>query len=169
MKYGIIIIVMDMELLSVFDEEENLLNSKIIRGNEPKNNEFVMIVYIFIINDDNKILLEQNAKTGKWVVPGGHVISGNPIEDIKRECMEELSISICNNIIYIDTLSNNNRFFKLYLVKENIDVNNIKLQKEEVIDAKFFSLSEVDMLINNKTLRENNVEFIEKLKKYLHF
>ena len=156
-----------MELLSVFDKEENLLDKKIIRGIEPTGNEYTMITYIFIVNNNNEILLEKNSKTGKWVIPGGHVISGNPILDVKRECMEELSININNEIKVIDTLSNNNRFFKLFIVRENININDVVVQKEEVIDAKYFSLDDIDKLINDNEFRENNIIFIETYKKYL--
>ena len=46
---------MYMELLQIFDKNENIILKKIQRGIEPNNNEYIMIVYVFIVCD-NKIL-----------------------------------------------------------------------------------------------------------------
>ena len=156
-----------MELLSVFNDKEELLDKKIVRGIEPTGNEYTMIVYAFIINNKNELLLEKNKKSDKWVVPGGHVISDNPLNDLKRECMEELSIELHNNIKCIDTLSNNNRFFKLFMTMEDVNLNDIILQAEEVSAVNYFSFEQIDELIKNNNFRENNIVFIETLKKYL--
>ena len=148
-----------MELLQIFDKNENIILKKIQRGIEPNNNEYIMIVYVFIVCD-NKILLELNTKYNKWVIPGGHVISDNPKEDIKRECMEELNINIdINNLCEITTLINNNRLFKLYYIKCNKEFDNIVLQKEEVSDYNYFEINKISDMINNELIRENNIIF----------
>lgn len=155
-----------MELLQIFDKNENIILKKIQRGIEPNNNEYIMIVYVFIVCD-NKILLELNTKYNKWVIPGGHVISDNPKEDIKRECMEELNINIdINNLCEITTLINNNRLFKLYYIKCNKEFDNIVLQKEEVSDYNYFEINKISDMINNELIRENNIIFFDEFFKY---
>lgn len=157
---------MYMELLQIFDKNENIILKKIQRGIEPNNNEYIMIVYVFIVCD-NKILLELNTKYNKWVIPGGHVISDNPKEDIKRECMEELNINIdINNLCEITTLINNNRLFKLYYIKCNKEFDNIVLQKEEVSDYNYFEINKISDMINNELIRENNIIFFDEFFKY---
>lgn len=158
---------MDMEWLELFDINENCLNKKILRGITPNINEYVMIVYIFIKNSEGKYLLEKNSATEKWVVPGGHVNEVNPINSIKRECMEELGLNIeVNNLQSIETLSNNNRLFKLYYLELDLDINNIVVQKEEVKEVGFFSIDEIDNMIEDGSFRKNNIIFIDCLKKY---
>lgn len=157
-----------MEWLQVFDINENIINKKILRGENPTGNEYIMIVYIFIKNSDNKFLLERNTSSNKWVVPGGHVSDPQPIEGIKRECKEELGINIDTaNIKEIKTLNNNNRLFKIYYLESDIDLNDIKVQKEEVSEAKFYSFNEIDYLIESNEFRENNIEFVNAVKEYL--
>ena len=156
-----------MEWLELYDINENCLNKKILRGETPSNNEYIMIVYIFIRNNEGKYLLEKNREREVWVVPGGHVSEKNPIDSIKRECMEELGIRIDESkLISIDTLCNNNRLFKLYYLEKNISLNDIVLQKEEVADANFFSINEIDNMIDNNIFR-SNILFIKSLKKYI--
>jgi len=157
-----------MEWLELFDINENCLDKKILRGSTPNNNEYVMIVYVFIKNNENKFLIEKNKEKEIWVVPGGHVSEKNPIDSVKRECMEELGISIDESkLISIDTLCNNNRLFKIFYLEENISLDDIVLQKEEVMDAKFFSIGEIDNMIDDGSFRTNNIVLINSLKKYI--
>ncbi len=157
-----------MEWLNLFDINENSLNKKIERGLIPNNDEYVMIVYIFIKNKDGKFLLEKNKDKDIWVVPGGHVNDNNPINSIKRECMEELGIDIDERKLKsITTLCNNNRLFKIYYLEEDISLDDIIVQKEEVKDVNYFSIDEIDNMIKNDIFRENNIMFIDSLKKYV--
>lgn len=158
-----------MELLELFDENEKKLGKKIARGYEPNKGEYIMIVYIFIVNEDGKILLERNATTMAWVVPGGHVNSGSPQKNIQRECLEELGLQI--DIKYLKDIGNiikNNRIFKMYFLKSNYELNDIKLQKEEVVDVNYFTIEEIDDMISNGSFRDNNIMFVDELKKHLH-
>ncbi len=160
---------MNMELLELFDINEKRIGKQIVRGYEPDDGEYIMIVYIFIINSEGKVLLEKNKVTLSWVVPGGHVNSGVPQRNIERECMEELGIQInVSNLRNVDSIIKNRRIFKIYSLRQDIDLNNIKLQTEEVIDANFFSIDEIEDMEENGRIRENNLMFIDVLKKYLH-
>ncbi len=156
-----------MEFLSIFDEWENFKNKYIIRGFTPDSEEYIMIVYLFIQNKDNKILLEKDIDTNKWSVPGGHVISSIPRDDLNREMKEELGIDISNdNVINICTIKKNNRLFKLHLLNKNILINDIICAPSEILEVKYFTLDEINDLISNKTFKENNIMFIEALKEF---
>ena len=103
-----------MEMLSVYNKDEVLLDKKVLRGSIMLENEYIMITYIFIFNNENKLLLERNVSSGKWVIPGGHV-TDDAISSIVRECNEELGIIISKEyILEVSTLSHNNRFFKFF-------------------------------------------------------
>ena len=158
-----------MEWLQLFDINENPINKKIIRGFVPDKDEYIMIVYMFIINDEGKILLEQDADTLTWVVPGGHVDTVDPIDNIKREMMEELGININNYTIHsIKTLVKNSRLFKLFYLNGNIDTKKMVLNNEEVLNVAYYSINEIDNMINNKTFKENNIMFIEAYKEFIN-
>lgn len=158
-----------MEWLELFDINENWLNKKIERGVTANKDEYVMIVYIFIRNNEGKFLLEQNKMKKTWVVPGGHVNEKNPINSIKRECMEELGINIDESKIKsIDTLCKNNRLFKLYFLEEDIALDDIIIQKDEVMNVNYFNIDEIDNMIEDGSFRENNIAFIDSLKKYIN-
>ena len=158
-----------MEWLQLFDINENPINKKIIRGFVPNDGEYIMIVYLFIIDKQGEILLELDKDTNLWVVPGGHVDTNNPIVNIKREAMEELGINIDDeNIHNMTTIVKNNRLFKLFYIDSEIDTKSMVLSEEEVSKVRYYSLDEINKMIDSKTFKENNVMFIEAYKEFIN-
>ena len=97
---------MKQEILDLYDDNFNKLSKTIIRRvDEIPAGANIMQSYIWIKNE-NKYLLEQatDRNNYKWVIPGGHVLSGETPEiALKRELNEELGL---NNLNYrkIDTI-----------------------------------------------------------------
>lgn len=122
-------------------------------------------VYAFIINHDGQILLQKRSPNKKlwpnmWdVTVGGHVQAGElGRQAIIRECKEELGIDICDNDIkYLVGSSSvynnkgyiNNHYDECYLIMKDIEISKLKLQFEEVSEAKYFSKQEILDRINN--------------------
>lgn len=154
-----------MEMLALFNEKEEFINKYIMRGLTPDDGEYIMITYLFIINDD-KVLLEKDINTNLWVVPGGHVNSSFIKANLIREIDEELGIDISNYNIYpIETINKNNRLFKLHYILEKIDLSDIIIDVNEVAEVGYFTIDEIDKLIYEGKFKDNNVMFIDSLKK----
>lgn len=134
-------------------------------------------VYAFIIDENLNILLQKRSSNkklwpNKWdVTIGGHVNTGEfGRQALIRECKEELGIDITDNEIkYIVSTTSvynknnyiNNHYDECYLIIKNINVKDLKLQKEEVSDAKYFSKEELLKRIDNNydELTEKNVSW----------
>ena len=91
-----------MEMWEVLDNEGNP-TGKIIKKNEQiffDKNFYHLGAEVWIINSDNKILIQKRSKQKKifpnvWAMTGGSVILGeNSRETIVREAKEELNINI---------------------------------------------------------------------------
>ena len=122
-------------------------------------------VYAFIIDENSNILLQRRSANkklwpNKWdVTIGGHVNAGEfGREAIIRECKEELGIEIADDEIkYIVSTTSvynknnyiNNHYDECYLITKNINIEDLKLQKEEVSDAKYFKKEDLLKRINN--------------------
>ncbi len=122
-------------------------------------------VYAFIIDNDKNVLLQKRSANKKlwpnmWdVTVGGHVMAGEfGRQALIREVKEELGINIGDNDIkYLlgSTSINqqgdivNKHYNECYLIIKNIDISNIKIQKEEVSDIKYFSKEELLERISN--------------------
>lgn len=121
--------------------------------------------YAFIIDDKGNILLQKRSNNKKlwpnmWdVTVGGYVDAGEfGRQALIREVKEELGISINDDDIkYLvgSTSINeqgdiiNKHYNECYLITKNIDISDIKIQKEEVSEVRYFSKDELLKKISN--------------------
>lgn len=146
-------------------------------------------VYAFIIDDNNGNILLQKRSSNKKLWPnmwdvtvGGHVDAGEfGRQALIREVKEELGIEINDNDIkYLvgSTSINkqgdiiNKHYNECYLIVKNINISDIKIQKEEVSEVRFFSKEELLKRISNNydglTEKTGVWNFLERiLEKYV--
>ena len=162
-----------MELLDIYDDNGNKTGRIIERGDKSvklSKNEHIAISVIFIENDNGEFLIQKTSKEkgNIYSSTGGHVDSGEtPITAIKREVKEELGIDISNDLIeeYGYILYDMPLRYIFYL-KKNIDLNDVKLQKEEVDYVKYMTKEEIEKLIDNEEMLESHgIMFKELMKK----
>lgn len=158
------------EMIDILDETNGDLTGEIISKNEAhKTGKWHGSIHIIIINKDSTRTLLQKRCAEKKLYPnmwdiavGGHISAGETaILTAERELQEELGLNIKDfEIKQIDRvkeqLNNNgiisNEFVTIYIVKGDIDISDIKLQKEEVSEAKWCSKDELNQLISNKEI-----------------
>ena len=155
-----------MENFDVLNSDGEFTGKVATREECHKNGLWHRAVYGFIFNKNGDVLLQRRSKTKKmwpdlWdVTAGGHVLAGEfGYEALIREIKEELGIDVQEDEIrYLvgSTSTNiekniiNNHFNECYIVTKSIDESEIKLQKEEVSDIKWFTKQEIiDRIDNN--------------------
>ena len=157
-----------MELLDVLDSYGNKTGITKDKDEIYKTGEWFRSVHIWIINDNNELLLQKRSpnKTtfpNLWAVSvSGHVMAGeSSLDTVIREIKEELDIDVNKeDCKYLFTVKRQNMFKNcinrvfddVYLVKLNIDVNTAKLQKSELCEIKYFN---VDYLKDALEKRDN--------------
>lgn len=160
------------EYLDLYDENRKLTGEKVLRykGMHPQEGKYITIVIVFIENSEGKFLIQKTSKEkgSVFATTGGLVKSGSTSEQtIFEEIKEELGLEIKDaKLIY--TKKRKHAFQDCYYVKKDIDLNNLKLQKEEVDYCLWMSTEEIETLIKSKEFREGNIEpfeYIKKLKK----
>lgn len=139
-------------------------------------------VVLFIINDKNEVLLQKRSATKKmwpnlWdITAGGHVLSGEfGYQALIREAKEEINLDLTKEeLTFIgSTISKNNNnglidnhFNEFYIVRKNIDIKNLTIDKEEVSDLKWISKEELLRKLNNNyedlTTKKGCWEYLEK-------
>jgi mutator protein MutT len=162
-----------MELLDIYDNSGNVTGKTIIRGDKTAilgENEHIAIAVIFIESSDGKFLIQKTSKEkgGEFSSTGGHVNSGEtPLEAIKREVKEELGIDIDDeNIEEYGFLSFDMPLRYLFYINKDINIEDIKIQKEEVDYVKYMSIEEIEKLIkNNQMLKSHGIMFNKLLIK----
>ncbi len=96
---------------------------------------------------------------------GGGVISGETSrEAAKRELFEELGISydFSSERPYLTT-NFENGFDDIYFINLDLDINSVKLEKDEVQNVKWATREEIIQMINNETFLPFVATFIDSL------
>lgn len=159
------------ELLQVFDENKNILDESIERSLKKTliNGKHFMIILIFIEND-GKFLIQKSSKEkgSEYATTGGHVTyHDDGFTTCKKEVSEELGIQLIDDEIeYIDTIDYKNCFCEVYYSSKNININELKLQKEEVESVNWFTKNEIEILIENNQFRKSNIEPFYEVMRY---
>ena len=158
-----------MELLDVYDNNGNVTGRTIIRGDKTavlNENEHIAVAVIFIENENGEFLIQKTSeeKGGEYSSTGGHVDSGEtPLTTIKREVKEELGYNIDNEKIEeYGFMLYDMPIRYLYYLKKNIPLSELKIQKEEVADVEYMSVSKIKELIeSNQMLKSHGIMFNE--------
>lgn len=158
------------EVWDIYDENRIKTGRTMIRGNEIKNGDYHLVVHVCIFNSKGELLIQKrtlNKKSypGMWDVSvGGSAILGDSSQTAaERETLEEIGLKInLQDKRPRITLNFKGGFDDVYLIKMDVNIDELVLQEEEVSNVKWASLEEVLTL-----LKENKfVDYDENLIKF---
>ena len=160
-----------MEKRNLYTKDKKLTGEFVFKGDKIPKNRYYLTVMVWIQNSKNKFLLQKTSlqKENKWSTTGGHPkIGESSLLGIVTEIKEELGIKIdANSLKLFKTVKTKDDFVDLYYLKSNINIKNIKVQKEEVEKAQWFIKEEVDDLIKNKEFLPTHIKFYYDFLLYL--
>ena len=163
-----------MEKWDLYDKNRNKLNKVVNRGDILNDDEFHLVVNAWIKNDKDEFLITQRAPNKSfaymWECTGGSAQSGETsLDAVAREVKEELNINIDKSKakLFNSTL----RYYKgcpdildVWIINDNTALENITVQKEEVMNVKWASKQEILDLYNEGKF-EANAFFKEVINK----
>lgn len=148
-----------MEMFDLLDNKRKISGKFIERGKPIPDSYYHQVVHICIFNKDGKLLVQKRHKSkNKWpnlwdLSCGGAVIKGeDPHQAAKRELFEELGIDYdFSKDKILMTLTYEKGFDDYFaIVFENLDIENLKLQKTEVEKVMWLELWEIEKLMDQK-------------------
>lgn len=134
-------------------------------NNIPKGH-YIAVVGVVIINSKNEILLQKRSRfkrnnPSKWGICGGKVdLNETTLDAGVRETLEEIGILLNKEdleLLCIDT--NEEIHFTVYYIRQNVNLEQCKLQEEEVEEVKYFKIEELQYLDHE------GFEWLDNLKK----
>ena len=160
------------ELRDLYDINSIKTDKTYQKGEIIPKGYYPMVVMIVIRNSKGMFLMQKRsiAKGGDWGVTGGHPKAGEtPLEGIITEVKEELGLDFSNEkIIEFESGCDGKDCYKMYFVNKDIDINKIKIQKEELSEVKWFSLDELKEMVKTGILNENQIDCFNKVCNYLN-
>ena len=154
-----------MEYFDVLNEWGEYTGKVESRDNCHKQGLWHRANYGFIFNKNGEVLLQKRSKNKKlwpdlWdITAGGHVLAGEfGYEAIIREVKEELGIELePENLLYLvgSTSENikgdiiNRHYNECYVINKDVDIEDIKIQEEEVSEVRWFTKEEILNRIDN--------------------
>lgn len=159
-----------MEILDLYDENRIKTGKTYIRGEQMPDNTFRLIVHLLIFDDWGNLLIQKRQKSKSmanlWdITCGGAASAGETSKEaIARELKEELGLSLdFTNIRPILTANFKHGFDDFYLVRKNINLDEVSLQEEEVAACKWASFDEVMDLMDRESFVRYKKNFIRLL------
>lgn len=159
-----------MEYRDLYDENKTLTGEKIKKGDSVPKGKYYLTVAVWIQNNKNEFLLQINKKYNMWTTTGGHPKTGETsLDGMVTEIKEELGVKVNkNNLTLFKTIKTEDDFVDLYYIKQNIDLNEITMQDEEVDSVKWFSIDEINKLINENKFLPPHIDFYHDCLDFLN-
>lgn len=138
-----------MELWDVYDENRAATGRKHVRGVPLGTGEYHLVADIWTVNGRQEVLLTRRHPDKPyglmWECTGGSVLAGeSSVEGALRELAEEVGIRAQKEqLILIHSIRQKERFVDTYITRQEISIKDIRLQPEEVVDAKFVTFDEL--------------------------
>lgn len=145
-----------MEKWDLYDRNGKALGRTIERGKRMRGGEHHLVVHVWIINSAGRILIQRRSHRlrmmpGVWAATGGSAIAGeDSLTAVRRELKEELGLSLpAEKFSYIGRLVRRNSLCDLWVVRHDVAVPDLRLQKEEVADARWVTLDQLRQMIED--------------------
>ncbi|GLB29317.1 NUDIX hydrolase [Lacrimispora amygdalina] len=138
-----------MELWDIYDENRAATGRTHVRGVPLGKGDYHLVADIWTVNQKDLILLTRRHPDKPyglmWECTGGSVLAGETSEEgALRELLEEAGIHAeKEDIKLIHSIRQKERFVDTYITRQNITMGDVKLQAEEVVDAKFVTFEEL--------------------------
>ena len=159
------------EIWDILNEKGCLTGKTAIRGiGALKPGEYHLVVHIWVVSDDGKILIQQRSQSkklmpGEWAATGGAAISGeDSFKAASRELFEELGIaSTPETLNKIFRIKRRNSLLDVWTINCNTPVSKLTLQESEVASAKWVTLPELKTMIRKGEFHNYGKEYFDKL------
>jgi len=166
-----------MEFWDLYDENRNPINRSFKRGEQKRSGEFHIVVEVWTINSKGEILVtlrdpKKDCYPNKWENTGGSLSSGETSKQgAVRELFEETGIlALESELILLGTRKEQSTFIDIFLLRHDIEIENITLQAGETIDVKWVTLDRLDEMIEDGSLAQPTGErlhfFREEFEKH---
>ena len=163
---------MQKEKRDLYNKNGELTGKTYFKGDPIPKGYYPMVVMIAIQNSKGEFLMQKRVakKGGDWGVTGGHPKSGeNTYQGIITEVKEELGIDISGyELETFRSGCDGTDCYKMFYIKLDLNLEDLTIQEEELTEVRWFSIQELQHMVDKKELNQNQVDFFLKCMDYLN-
>jgi isopentenyldiphosphate isomerase len=130
--------------------------------------EYHLVVHIWVLGNDGRVLIQRRSfdkplMPGEWAAIGGSALSGETaLSAARRELLEEMGINAGEEDLKpIKNMVRKNSILNIFLVCRTVPVSELKLQEEEVSEAKWVHRNKLRQMIKNGEFHNYGKEYFE--------
>lgn len=143
-----------MELWDIYNKYRHKTNRTHDRSNPMREGDYHIVVHVWIVNDDGEFLIQKRQPWKKgWAnmwdcAAAGSALLGESSEEAAiREAKEEIGLDLdMDKSEFLFTIKFHRGFDDVWLIRQNADIKELKLQYEEVADVKWVSYEEMKQM-----------------------
>ena len=139
------------EYLDLFDKQRRFTGQKIKKGTSIPEGAYILVTIAWIVDSSSRFLVTRRSlkcswHPGVWNAPGGGVTSGeDTLTATVRETKEETGLLLNpENGELFCSYRDGSAFFDHWLFVQDFDIAGLKLQEDEVMDARAATWSEIN-------------------------
>ena len=158
-----------MEVWDILDKEGNPTGKTVQRKKVClMRGEYHMVVHIWILGSDGRVLIQRRSLNkplmpGEWAAIGGSAVSGEDAPTAaRRELLEEMGVNANpEDLKLIRKMVRNNSILYIYLVCCDIAIQDLKLQEDEVAEAKWVHRNKLRQMIKAKEFHNYGNDYFD--------
>lgn len=160
-----------MEKWDILNADGSFVGKTTFRGHcNLKPGEYHLVVHIWVISSRGDFLIQRRSENkklmpGEWAATGGAAISGeDSYTAANRELYEELGISSNKQTLKkLSRIKRRNSLLDLWFLNVDVDCNELRLQKEEVAEARWVDRRTFVEMINSGQFHNYGKEYFDTL------
>jgi len=164
-----------LEYWDLYDKNRKPLNKIHQRGVPLNDREYHIVVSVITVNSKNQILITHRDPNKEiypdlWEITAGSVISGETsINAALRELFEETGINVsADELIKIDTVMGTTKgrlaFIDIYMLKKDIEINELKMQPGETTEAKWGTFEQFEEMAEKGEVARSTAKRFDAVK-----
>ena len=159
-----------VEIWDILDENGNKKNRTIVRGEELQEGDYHLVVHIWILNNKNEFLIQKRAEhlklmPGMWATSGGSAVQGeDSLTAAVREVKEELGVDVdLANFTKIGTIKRKDNIADIWLARQNILLEHVKMQVEEVSEVMWASKEIIEGKLSEGVFHNYGEDYFQRI------
>ena len=157
-----------MEQWELLDRNGHPLGRTIERGKRLRAGEYHLVVHVWIINSVGRILIQRRSPRLRlmpnvWAATGGSAIAGeDSLTAIRRELSEELGLTAeAEEFELLGRIPRRNSLCDVWFLKKDAAVPDMRLQKEEVADARWVTLDQLKAMFEDGSFHRYSPSYMQ--------